>query len=205
VKRKLRIFGSRKVAKWADAVEELALVAVNYPQSAYTALQKSLQGMAVSPESREGYCDAFTDVEKAISSFLLFGDDFDEDDLASSSRSPLKHAGMALPDPIASAKSNYEASTLVNVHLWLPLRVNFISQIIRPSAVKSGPNSKSARRRRTTRVEINPLQSTRSPQDYFARQGDRSMDLCYAIYGQRYRTLGSRISRRFPSPLWEMS
>jgi hypothetical protein len=23
------------------------------------------------------------------------------------------------------------------------------------------------------------------------------MDLCYAIYGQRYRTLGSRISRRF--------
>jgi hypothetical protein len=42
----------RKVAKWADAVEELALVAVNYPQSAYTALQKSLQGMAVCPESR---------------------------------------------------------------------------------------------------------------------------------------------------------
>jgi hypothetical protein len=41
---------------------------------------------------------------------------------------------------------------------WLPLRVmNFIPQIIRPSAVKSGPNSKSARRRRTTRVEINPL------------------------------------------------
>jgi hypothetical protein len=28
--RKLRIFGSRKVAKWADAVEELASVAVNY-------------------------------------------------------------------------------------------------------------------------------------------------------------------------------
>jgi hypothetical protein len=32
-----------KVAKWADVVEELASVAVNYPQSAYTALQKSLQ------------------------------------------------------------------------------------------------------------------------------------------------------------------
>jgi hypothetical protein len=60
-------------------------------------------------------------------------------------------------DPIASAKSNYEASTLVNVHLLAALKVmkNFIPQIIRPSAVKSGPNSKSARRRRTTRVEIN--------------------------------------------------
>jgi hypothetical protein len=32
-----------KVAKWADAVEELASMAVNYPQSTYTALQKSLQ------------------------------------------------------------------------------------------------------------------------------------------------------------------
>jgi hypothetical protein len=32
-----------------------------------------------------------------------------------------------------------------------------------------------------------------------------SIDLCYTIDGQRYRTVGSRISRRFPSPLREMS
>jgi hypothetical protein len=40
--------------------------------------------------SREslGYCDAFTDVEKAISIIPSLGDDFDEDDLASSSRLP---------------------------------------------------------------------------------------------------------------------
>jgi hypothetical protein len=37
---------------------------------------------------------------------------------------PVKHAGMALPDPIASAKSNYEASTLVNVHLLAALKGN---------------------------------------------------------------------------------
>jgi hypothetical protein len=36
----------------------------------------------------------------------------------------VKHAGMALPDPIASAKSNYEGSTLVNVHLLAALKGN---------------------------------------------------------------------------------
>jgi hypothetical protein len=40
----------------------------------------------------------------------LFGDDFDEDDPRPRLAGLLKHAGMALPDPIASAKSNYEAS-----------------------------------------------------------------------------------------------
>jgi hypothetical protein len=42
-------------------------------------------------------------------------DDF-EDDPAPRLAVSVKHAGMALPDPIASAKST-EASTLVNVHL----------------------------------------------------------------------------------------
>jgi hypothetical protein len=30
---------------------------------------------------------------------------------------PVKHAGMALPDPTVSAKSNYDASTLMISHL----------------------------------------------------------------------------------------
>jgi hypothetical protein len=77
--------------------------------------------------------------------------------LASSSRSPREACRYGATRTLASAKSHYEASTLVNVHLLAALKVmkNFIPQIIRPSAVKSGPNSKSARRRRTTRVEIN--------------------------------------------------
>jgi hypothetical protein len=63
---------------------------------------------------------------KAISqSFLpaLFGYDFDEDDprlrLAGL---PVKHAGMALPDPITSAKSNYEASSSRGVRTELKTR-----------------------------------------------------------------------------------
>jgi hypothetical protein len=32
---------------------------------------------------------------------------------------PVKHAGMALPDPTASAKPYCEASTLVNVHVFV--------------------------------------------------------------------------------------
>jgi hypothetical protein len=130
VKGKLRISGSKKqVAKWKEVVEELASVAVNYPQSAYTALQESLQQeWQFVQRYVKDIGDAFTDVEKAIyQSFLpaLFGDDFDEDDprprLAGL---PAKHAGMALPDHIASAKSDYEASTLVNVHLLAALAGN---------------------------------------------------------------------------------
>jgi hypothetical protein len=35
----------------------------------------------------------------------------------------VKHAGLALPDPTVSAKSNYDASTLVVSHLLAALRV----------------------------------------------------------------------------------
>jgi hypothetical protein len=123
------IWIQEKVAKWADAVEELASVAVDYPQSAYTALQKSLQ-QEWQPVQRvvKDIGDAFTDVDRAISQIFLpalFGDDFDEDDYRLRLGGlPVKHAGMALPDPIASAKSNYEASTLVNVHLLAALKGN---------------------------------------------------------------------------------
>jgi hypothetical protein len=118
-----------KVANWAVAVEELASVAVNYPQTAYTALQRSLQQeWQFVQRVAKDVGEAFTDVEKAISqSFLpaVFGDVFDDDDprlrLAGL---PVKHAGMALPDPIKSAKTNYEASTLVNVHLLAALKGN---------------------------------------------------------------------------------
>jgi hypothetical protein len=35
---------------------------------------------------------------------------------------PVKHAGMALPDPTKSAESNYEASVLVNSDILAALR-----------------------------------------------------------------------------------
>jgi hypothetical protein len=50
------------------------------------------------------------------------GEDLDDDHRRRHSRSPVKHCGMALQDPTASAKPNYEASTLVNVHLLAALK-----------------------------------------------------------------------------------
>jgi hypothetical protein len=147
------IWIQEKVAEWADAVEELASAAVNYPQSAYTALLRSLQQeWHFFQRVVKDIGDAFTDVEKAISQYFLpalFGDDFDEDDprlrLAGL---PVKHAGMAQADPMKSAESNYEARTLVNVHLVCTPRVtkDFVPQIIRPPAVKSSPNSNVGRK-----------------------------------------------------------
>jgi hypothetical protein len=69
--------------------------------------------------------DAFTDVEKQFlnHSFQLSLVMILTRTTLVVSRSPVKHAGMALPD-LASAKSNYEASTLVNVHLLAALKGN---------------------------------------------------------------------------------
>jgi hypothetical protein len=93
VKGKRRISGSKKIAKWADATEELASVAVNYPQSAYTALQQEWQFVQ---RVVKDIGDAFTDVEKAISqSFLpaLFGNDFEEDDPRICIKTPAVESG----------------------------------------------------------------------------------------------------------------
>jgi hypothetical protein len=58
------------------------------------------------------------------------------------SRSPVKHCGMALQDPTASAKPNYEASSECSSSGCPQGQTKyFVPQIIRPSAV-SGPNSK---------------------------------------------------------------
>jgi hypothetical protein len=69
----------------------------------------------------------FTEVEKAISqAFLpaLFGDVLvDEDDprLALASL-PVKHAGLAIPNPVRSSDMNYEASILASSHLTAAVR-----------------------------------------------------------------------------------
>ena len=117
-----------KVAYWTEAVKELASVAGPFPQSAYTGLQKSLQQeWQFVQRVVEGIGEEFTDVQKAISEcFLpaLCSDTLDEkEDVRLLLQSlPVKHAGLALPDPTKSAKSNYEASILVNSHLLAALR-----------------------------------------------------------------------------------
>jgi hypothetical protein len=56
----------------------------------------------------------------------------------------VKHAGMALPDPTTSAKSNYEASILVNSHLLAALRGTeaFRSAVLYNSSVPSSLGSR---------------------------------------------------------------
>ncbi len=93
-------------------------IAISHPQSAYSGLQKSLQQeWQFVQRVKEGVGEEFTAIEEAISNtFLpaLFGDEYDEDDprwkLACL---PVKHAGMAIPDPTTSAQSNFEASILL--------------------------------------------------------------------------------------------
>ncbi len=104
-------------------------MADTYPQSAYAGLQKSLQ-MEWQFVQRvvEGIGESFTDVQKAITEcFLpaLFRDTLDEKDDVRLLLCglPVKHAGLALPDPTKSAPSNYEASTCVNTHIIAALKV----------------------------------------------------------------------------------
>ncbi len=116
-----------KTTDWTKAVRELAKVAVRYPQSAYAGLQKSLQQewqflQRVVPSIGE----KFEGVEKAISDdFLpaLFNDKIHESDKRwELAGLPVKHTGLALPNPTTSTESNYEASTLVCSHIVAAFR-----------------------------------------------------------------------------------
>jgi hypothetical protein len=103
------------------------VVAKNFPQSAYSGLQKSLQQeWQFVQRVKEGVGEEFTDIERAISqTFLaaLFGDEYDDDDPRRKVVClPVKHAGLAIPDPTTSAKSNFESSILICSHLLATLR-----------------------------------------------------------------------------------
>jgi hypothetical protein len=84
-----------------EAVAELAVVAKNFPQSAYSSLQKSLQQeWHFVQRVKEGVGEEFTDIEEAISqTFLpaLFGNEYDDDDPCRKLACLLvKHAGLAI-------------------------------------------------------------------------------------------------------------
>jgi hypothetical protein len=117
----------KKTKSWTEAVTDLAVVAKNFPQSAYSGLQKSLQQeWQFVQRVKEGVGEKFTAIEEAISNtFLpaLFGDEYDEDDPCwKLACLPVKHAGMAIPDPTTSAQSNFEASILlICSHLFAAL------------------------------------------------------------------------------------
>jgi hypothetical protein len=105
-------------------------VAVKFPQSAYTGLQKSLQQEW---QYLQRVCkdigDEFSDLWKAISeTFLsaLYGDELEVDQTLDPRISlailPVKFSGLALPDPTVSAKENYDSSVLASSHLTAAMR-----------------------------------------------------------------------------------
>jgi hypothetical protein len=96
-----------KSIRWAKAVTDLASITKNFPQSAYSGLQKLLQKeWHFVQRVKKDICMEFTDVERAMSqSFLpaLFGDHYNDDDSRRRLTSlPVKHASLALPNPTKS-------------------------------------------------------------------------------------------------------
>ena len=119
-----------KVEDWMKGVIELASVAKAYPQSAYAALQRSLQQQwQFLQRVQKDTGEKFQSVTDAISdTFLpaLFGDTIDKNDprdcRVDLACLPVKHAGLALPNPVKSAESNYQASVLASLHLCAAMR-----------------------------------------------------------------------------------
>jgi hypothetical protein len=107
-----------KINMWEDHIQELSAACTLYPQTAYSALQKSLQ-MTWQFLQRVAKCpeQAFAPLEKAIADGflpLLFGGPTPDRSL---SCLPVKFGGLALPDPTVTATSNYKASTLVTASI----------------------------------------------------------------------------------------
>jgi hypothetical protein len=103
---------------WEEAVSDLASVAPNFPQAAYSGLQKSLQQeWQFVQRVTKGIGPEFQNVKLTLSrTFLLtlFGDNYDENDpYCKISCLPVKWAGLVIPDPTSLADSNYNVSILL--------------------------------------------------------------------------------------------
>ena len=100
----LREWLLEKTKAWEDAVADLAAVAPNFPQAAYSGLQKSLQQeWQFVQRVTKGIGPEFKNIELSLTrTFLptLFGDDYGDDDPRRNiSCLPVKWAGI-LPSRI---------------------------------------------------------------------------------------------------------
>jgi hypothetical protein len=103
---------SSKTQHWVEQIKSLSLACPRFPQSAFCAMQKSLQ-MEWQFVQRVTKCppDSFAPIEAALAdTFLsaLFQCTPPSRDLTSL---PVKFAGLSLPDPTKTAKSNFSASS----------------------------------------------------------------------------------------------
>jgi hypothetical protein len=107
-------------------VLELSKVVGRYPQAAYAGLQKSLQQeWQFLQRVTSGLSDEFEVVAEVLAeNFLptLFGNGKGCDTKRQLACLPVKHAGLALPNPTTTAESNWKASTLICGHLVAALR-----------------------------------------------------------------------------------
>jgi hypothetical protein len=115
-----------KAEAWVDSIKELAMVAERYPQAAYAGLQKSLQQeWQFLQRVTEGLSKEFQDIEQALQwEFLpaLFGDEIANGLPGLLAGLPVKKAGLAIPNPILSADSNWTASMVICGHLIVALQ-----------------------------------------------------------------------------------
>jgi hypothetical protein len=115
-----------QTSAWADAVTTLAKVCKRYPQLAYAGLQKSLQQeWQFLQRVTDGISTEFQAVESSLKDdFLpaLLGQSKVGQPLRDLLALPVKHAGIAIPNPTTSAGGNFRASTIVCGHLVASLR-----------------------------------------------------------------------------------
>jgi hypothetical protein len=110
-----------KTQHWSEAVTDLASFAKNFPQSAYSGLQKVLQQeWQFVQRVKKDIGMEFTNVERAISQSFL--PDIFDNPPHSLTCLPVKHTSLAIQDPTESFESNYEASTLACSHLVAALK-----------------------------------------------------------------------------------
>ena len=112
---------TKKVLSWESTVRELAMVAnQHYPHSAYTGLTKSLQHQwTYFQRVIPNIAHLFDPVENAITgSFIpaIYGETVG-DSIRLLASLPVKYAGIAITNPVATSQANYNASTLVCSHL----------------------------------------------------------------------------------------
>eukprot|EP00978_Attheya_sp_CCMP212_P001429 scaffold3002_cov64-Attheya_sp.AAC.2 len=115
-----------KTDAWATAVTTLAKVCKCYPQLAYAGLQKSLQQVwQFLQRVTDGISTEFESVESSLKNdFLpaLLGQSKIGQPLRDLLALPVKHAGIAIPNPTTSAGGNFMASTVVCGHVVAALR-----------------------------------------------------------------------------------
>ena len=115
-----------KVEGWTESIATLAGVALKHPQSAYAGPQKSLQQeWAFVQRVTPGVGAAFAPVEEALREVFLsalFRGLTEGLPTSENTRLPVKHAGLAIPDPVLMAPEKCTASCVITGHLVLALR-----------------------------------------------------------------------------------